>query len=434
MKLKVRKCKGFSGKINLPGDKSITHRGLMIASFSKGKSSIKNPSRCMDCLSTMKVLKKSGINIRKNGNEIIIDGKGFSGFKEPSEILDCENSGTTMRLMSGIFSSLDFKVVLTGDSSLRKRPMDRIIKPLRNMGAEIAAMGSKGIPPLIINGKKLKPYHHILKIASAQVKSAIIFAALNTEGKTIIKEPFPSRDHTERMLELFGANIEKKDDEIIVYGKSDISGTDIRVPADISSASYFIALAILTDRAEIILKDVGINPTRTGFLDVLKRMGANIIIENKRIISNEPVGDIIVKGKQELKGIQIEKQDIPRIIDELPLLAIIATQAKGTTVVKGAEELRVKESDRIETIAEGLRNLGAKIEPTEDGFIVEGETTLKGSYCESYNDHRIAMSLAVAGLIAKGETVINNADCINISFPGFINYFKELNCERIIGV
>jgi len=434
MKLKVKKYGKLSGEITLPADKSITHRGLMIASFSKGKSSIKNYSKCNDCLTTIKILQKAGIDIEENGNEIIVKGKGFSGFRKPFEVLNCENSATTMRLMAGIFSSLDFETVLIGDHSLMKRPMDRIINPLRKMGAEIKGKGKRGYPPLYIHGKELKPFKHQLKISSAQVKSAIIFAALNTEGETFIKEPFRSRDHTERMLHLFGANITTRDDSIIVSGKSPAFGTDIRVPADISSASYFIALALPTEGAEIILKDVGVNPTRTGFLEVLRRMGAIISIENKKVVSNEPVADIIVKGKQELKGVEIEKKDIPRIIDELPLVAVVATQAKGITVVRGAEELRVKESDRIEAITKGLRKLGAKIESTEDGFIVEGETILKGSYCESYKDHRIAMSLTIAGLIAEGETVINDIECVNISFPGFTNYLKEFNCEGIIRI
>jgi 3-phosphoshikimate 1-carboxyvinyltransferase len=434
MQLIINRCKNIKGEIKVPADKSITHRAMIFGAISKGKTIIQNYSKGKDCMTTFNILRNSGIKIEKTDSDIIVNGEGFSGFRQSSEILNCENSGTTFRLMSGVFSSLNFKFVLTGDSSLRKRPMDRIINPLKKMGADIIGTGSKGLPPVIIRGKNLKPYHHQLKISSAQVKSALILASLNTNGETIIEEPIQSRDHTERMLGLFGADISVDGNRIKVKGKLPLFGTKLYVLGDISSASYFIALALLVENSEILIKEVGINKTRTGFLDILKKMGANFKIENIRIISNEPVADIIISGKQKLEGVIVEREDIPGIIDELPLLAVVATQAKGETIVRGAEELRIKESDRISTITKELKKLGGKIEETKDGFIVEGETVLKGSSCDSHGDHRIAMSLTIAGLIAEGETIVNNSDCIDISFPEFKNYFKELNCERIIGV
>ncbi len=434
MDLKVKRCKNLKGVINVPGDKSITHRALIIGSISKGKTIVTNYSNCKDCLTTLDILRKSGVKIDKSHSEIIVYGKGFEGLKQYAKELNCKNSGTTMRLLTGVFSTLNYKTILTGDSSLSRRPMNRIISPLKKMGADIESKGEKGTPPLIINGKRLKPFEHILKIPSAQVKSALILAGLNTEGETSITEFIKSRDHTERLLQLFGDSIYFENNKIIVKGNASLSGQEISMAGDISSASYFIALAVLIEDSDIIIKNVGINKTRMGFIEVLNKMGANIDIENRKIISNEPVGDIIISGKQDLKGIVIEKNDIPKIIDELPLLAVVATQARGETIVRGAEELRVKESDRIKSITNELRKMGANIEEMRDGFIINGITELRGSYCESYEDHRIAMSLTIAGLIADGESIIKNTDCIDISFPGFINYFKELNCHGFIGV
>jgi len=434
MRLKAKRCNKLKGIIKVPGDKSITHRGLIIGAIANGKTVIKNGSFCRDCISTLNVLKKSGVDIIVKNREIIISGKGFEGLRKFNGKLDCGNSGTTMRLMSGIFSTLNFETALNGDSSLRKRPMDRIIKPLQKMGAEIKKSGEKGFPPLYIKGKSLKLINYKLEIPSAQIKSSIILAGLNTEGTTTIIEPIPSRDHTERMLEFFGASIKKVRDKIEIKGKKGFSGREIIVPADISSAAYFIALALLTDESEIIIKDTGINKTRIGFIKILQKMGAEIKIINKRVVSNELIGDISINGKQKLKGVIMDKRDIPSIIDELPLLAVVATQAEGKTVVKGAEELRVKESDRIKTITEELKKGGAEIIATKDGFILNGKTNLIGAKYESYGDHRIAMSLTIAGLISEEETIINNTECIDISFPNFINYFKELNCDGIIGV
>ena len=434
MKIKVERCGKLEGVIKVPGDKSITHRGLIIGAISTGKTVIKNSSFCRDCMSTLNVLKKSGVEINIKNSEISILGKGFEGFEKSNAELDCGNSGTTMRLMSGVFSTLNYETVLSGDSSLSKRPMDRIIKPLKMMGAEIKGESERGFPPLHIKGGKLKPINYELEIPSAQVKSSIILAGLNTEGITTIVEPIPSRDHTERMLEFFGASIKKEGNRINITGKKELSGKEIIVPSDISSAAYFIATALLTDNSEIIIKDTGINETRTGFINILKRMGAEIQMINKRVVSNEIIGDILVRGRQKLKGVIIKGKEIPSVIDELPLLAVVATQAKGETIVKGAEELRVKESDRIKTITDELKKIGADIKATRDGFMVKGGTKLKGGEHESYGDHRIAMSLTVAGLISGGETIINKGECIDVSFPNFINYFKELNCDGIIGV
>ena len=432
MNFKLKKCKNLRGKIKIPPDKSITHRALIVGALAKGQTIIKEFSGARDCISTIKVLRNSGVKIEKRKDELIVYGKGFNKISPPFYALDCENSGTTIRLMSGVFSSIPYVVTLTGDLSLRNRPMKRIIEPLTKMGATIKGRGEKGFPPLVIEGKELKPIEYNLKIPSAQVKSSIILAALNTEGKTKVKGKINSRDHTERMLEFFEADIFKRDGFIEIYGKKELKGREIKVPGDISSASFFIALSVLIENSEILLEETGVNDTRMGFIKILKKMGAKIEIINRKIVSNEPVADILVRGGSKLKGIEINREEIPFVIDELPLLAVIGTQAKGITKVRGAEELRVKESDRIKSIVVGLRNLGANIEETEDGFIVEGKESLKGGNCESFGDHRIAMSLIVAGLISEGKTEVKNTECIDISFPFFGNYLKKLNCDGIV--
>ena len=434
MNFELKKCKIFRGKIKIPPDKSITHRALIVGSLAKGKTIIKGFSEAGDCISTIKVLRDSGVKIEKREDEIIVFGKGFNKIAPPFYALDCENSGTTIRLMSGVFSSIPRRAILTGDASLRNRPMKRIIEPLTKMGATIKGRGEKGFPPLVIEGKQLKPIEYNLKIPSAQVKSSIILAALNTEGRTKIDGKINSRDHTERMLEYFEADIFKRVGFIEIYGKKELKGRKIKVPGDISSASFFIALSVLIENSEILLEETGVNDTRMGFIKILKKMGANIEIINRRVVSNEPVADIFVRGGNKLKGIEISREEIPFLIDELPLIAVIGTQAKGVTRVKGAEELRIKESDRIKSIVMGLRNLGANIEETEDGFIVEGKEGLKGGTCESFGDHRIAMSLVVAGLISEGKTEVKNTECIDISFPLFGKYLKKLSCDGIVDI
>ncbi len=433
MRIVLKKCPTPRGEIKVNGDKSITHRGLIIGAITEGRTLLSGYSRGRDCMSTLKNLGELGIEVLESESTISIQGKGLGGLTEPDDVLDCENSGTTMRLLAGLLSGQDFFSVLTGDSSLRKRPMDRIIKPLRKMGAEIHARGGDRFAPLSIKGGNLASINYTLPVASAQVKSAILLAGLSTDGETTVLEPSPTRDHTERMLKLFGARIKKSSKTIILKGKDRLTPHELSIPGDISSASYFIVLASIAQNGEVLLKDVGINPTRTGILEVLKIMGADISTVNKRDVSNEPTADILVKSSK-LEGMEISGEIIPRIIDELPIIAVVATQAKGTTQVKNATELRVKETDRIKAIVEGLKKMGAKIEERKDGFIAEGPKRLHGASCKSYGDHRIAMALTIAGLIADGVTTIDDALCIKISFPEFITLVRLVCGEEYIRI
>ena len=335
------------------------------------------------------------------------------------------NSGTTIRLLAGLLSGQDFYSVLRGDASIRKRPMKRVVEPLRLMGADIWGRKDGQFAPLSVRGNKLNPLHYTLPVASAQVKTALLLAGLYTKGETVIKEPLPTRDHTERMLEITQADIKISPSEIKLTGGKELRGTDIFIPGDISSAAYFIAVASILKGSQITIKQVGVNPTRTGIIEMLNKIGAKIDILNYKIKSNEPQADLMVEYSK-LKGVEIKKENIPFLIDELPLIAVAATQAQGKTVVSGARELRVKETDRIKAIVSELKKMGADIKEREDGFIVEGPSKLKGAVCESYNDHRIAMSLAVAALLAEGKTVIRNSECIDISFPGFGKILQNL--------
>ena len=416
----MRKCTSPKGEVRVSGDKSITHRGFIISAIARGRSVLHGYSRCQDCAATLKTLQKLGISIEESESTVSIQGRGLGGLAESDDVLDCGNSGTTMRLLAGLLSGQDFLSVLTGDDSLRKRPMGRIIQPLSQMGADIRARGGGRFAPLSIEGGKLKPIDYTLPVASAQVKSAILLAGLYAGGETIVEEPYPTRDHTERMLALFGAKIEKAGMRTVLRGEdSNLEAKELVVPGDLSSAAYFIVLGSLAHDSEILLKDVGVNPTRTGILDVLKLMGVDVSVLNLRTVSNEPVADLMIKSGR-LMGREISGELIPRLIDEIPVLAVAATQAEGITVVKDAVELRVKETDRIRAMVGELRKMGAQIEEREDGFTVEGPTRLYGASCSSFGDHRIAIALAVAGLIAEGVTTIDGAECIDISFPEFI--------------
>jgi 3-phosphoshikimate 1-carboxyvinyltransferase len=335
------------------------------------------------------------------------------------------NSGTTIRLLTGLLSGQNFYSVLNGDNSIRKRPMRRVVQPLRLMGAEIWGREDGNLAPLSIKGSTLNPFQYTLPVASAQVKSALLLAGLYAPGKTVIREPLSTRDHTERMLEIMQADIKISPPEIRIKGGTELRNNDIFIPGDISSAAYFIAAASILKDSQIIIKQVGVNPNRTGLIEILKKMGTKIDILNYQIKSNEPRADLKIEYS-ELKGIEIDQEDVPSLIDELPLIAVVATQAQGKTVVSGARELRVKESDRIKAIVSELKKMGADIEEKEDGFTVNGPTRLQGAVCESYNDHRIAMSLAVAALLAEGKTVIKNSECIDISFPGFEKTLQKL--------
>lgn len=423
MNLKVTKKNKLSGEIVIPADKSISHRAVMFSSLAKGVSRIENFSKGADCLSTLGIFKSLGVKAEfKNEKTLIIDSK--DGLVAPKSNLDCGNSGTTMRLMSGILAGQSFNSVLVGDESLSKRPMGRVIKPLELMGAEIISQDGKA--PLKIIGKDLVGIDYISELASAQVKSCILLAGLHAQGKTCFTEPYISRNHTELMLEYLGAKILCENNKTTIE-RSQIQPKTITVAGDISSAAFFIVAALIVPDSEIILKNVGLNPTRTGILDVVKNMGADIEILDQKTVSNELVGDLKIKHS-ELKACTIEGEIIPRLIDELPVIAVLATQAQGTTIIKDAGDLRNKESDRIKAVVTELKKLGANIEETPDGFIIEGQCKLKGgAEVETYHDHRLAMSLYVAGLICENPISINGFEWANISFPEFEELMNSLN-------
>jgi len=426
VELVLEKVNKIKGNIFVPGDKSISHRSLILGSISQGETRVYNLLNSLDCLRTLECMQSLGVKIELGeDNSVKIKGKGLYGLQEPKAILDVGNSGTTIRLLTGLLSGQNFYSVLNGDNSIRKRPMKRVVQPLRLMGADIWGREDGHFAPLSIKGSKLNSFQYTLPVASAQVKSALLLAGLYTIGETVIREPLSTRDHTERMLETMQADIKISPPEIKINGGTELRSTDIFIPGDISSAAYFIAAASILRDSQIIIKQVGVNPTRTGIIEILKKMGTKIDILNYQIKSNEPQADLKIEYS-ELKGIEIKEEMVPILIDELPLIAVAATQAHGKTLVSGARELRVKESDRIKAIVSELKKMGADIEEEEDGFTVNGPTILQGAVCESYNDHRIAMSLAVAALLAEGKTVIRNSECIDISFPGFEKTLQNL--------
>ena len=425
--VELTKSKGLRGEVSPPPDKSISHRSIMFASMAEGKSIVRNFLRAEDPLSTIRAFRTLGIPITEVATgEITIEGKGLNGLTEPFDVIDCGNSGTTIRLISGLLAGNPFLSILTGDDSLKQRPMARVINPLKQMGALISARGGDKYPPLAIKGSALKAIDYTMPIASAQVKSCVIMAGLYADGTTTITEPQRSRDHTERMLSAMGAGIKVQDLSVSVKGNPKLHAVDVTVPADFSSAAFFIAGALLVPNSEIVIKDVGINQTRTGLLNVLADMGASIKIENMREISGEPIADIICSSAEKLKAVKIAGDIIPSLIDEFPILCILASQADGVTEIRGAQELRVKESDRIKAMAIELAKLGVEVREYPDGIDIKGNTNLKGGPVESYGDHRIAMSLSIAALIAQGTTVLNNASCADISFPGFYEKLKGL--------
>ena len=426
MELVLEKVNKLKGNIFVPGDKSISHRSLILGSIAQGETRVYNLLNSLDCLRTLGCMQALGVKIELDeNNSVNIKGKGLYELQEARSILDVGNSGTTIRLLTGLLSGQNFYSVLNGDTSIRKRPMKRVVQPLRLMGADIWGREDGHFAPLSIKGSNLNPLHYTLPVASAQVKSALLLAGLYTTGETVIREPLSTRDHTERMLKIMRADIKISPSEIKVMGGKELRGTDIFIPGDISSAAYFIAVASILRDSQIIIKQVGVNPTRTGIIEMLKKMGTKIDILNYQIKSNEPQADLMIEYSN-LKGVEIKKENVPFLIDELPLIAVVATQAQGKTVVSGARELRAKETDRIKAIVSELKKMGADIEEREDGFAVNGPTRLQGAVCESYNDHRIAMSLAVAALFAEGKTVVRNSECIDISFPGFEKILQNL--------
>lgn len=417
----------LTGEITIPADKSIAHRAAIFGALTNGVVRIENFSQGADCKSTLSVLRQLGVEVTyESENNIVISN--LNGFQEPNDILDAGNSGTTIRLMSGVLATQSFYSVLTGDESLKKRPMARVIKPLTQMGANIWARDKDTKAPISIKGTNLTPIIYESPIASAQIKSAVILAGLLTEGTTSVIEPFKSRDHSERMLKYLGADI-SVDGFKVSINKSKLTPKTIKVPGDVSSAAFFLAAGAIVPNSNFIVKNVGLNQTRTGIIDVLEEMGAEIKILNQKTECGEEIGDIQISYSN-LKGITIEKEMIPRLIDELPVIAVAATQAEGTTIIKGAEDLRHKESDRIKAICSELGKLGANIEETEDGFIVHGKTKLTGNCTlECYHDHRIAMAGFVAGLIADNPIKINEFEWVNISFPEFAQKFEQLTAK-----
>ncbi|MBI5098632.1 MAG: 3-phosphoshikimate 1-carboxyvinyltransferase [Nitrospirae bacterium] len=442
--ISIKNTGSLRGELIPPPDKSISHRAIILSSLAEGKSIIRNFLYAEDPLSTIGAFKQMGVEIaishqpsavsrgerplaltedRNPETEITIHGKGLTGLKEPKGAIDCGNSGTTMRLLCGVLSGQPFSATLKGDASLTRRPMKRVIEPLTQMGAIIKSENS--CPPLNITGGKLKPISFSSPVASAQVKSAILLAGLYCDGVTTVSEPEKSRDHTERMLRAAGVDLSIKGLTVSVQGRAALKPFDIIVPNDFSSAAFFIVAGIIVPGSELLIKNTGINPTRTGLLKILQSMGANIKLEHKREVSGEPVADIHVKHSG-LSGIDIAGDMVPKTIDEFPILCVAASLAQGKTKITGAKELRVKESDRITAIAAELRKMGVNVEELEDGLIIEGQEKLRPALIQSYGDHRIAMSMAIAALMTDGETTISDTDCINTSFPGFMGILNKL--------
>ncbi|OTG91874.1 bifunctional prephenate dehydrogenase/3-phosphoshikimate 1-carboxyvinyltransferase [Acinetobacter sp. ANC 3813] len=420
--------KNFQGKFTVPGDKSVSHRSIMFGAIAEGTTHVTGFLEGEDALATLQAFRDMGVSIEgpKNG-EVTIHGVGMHGLKAPASALYMGNSGTSMRLLSGMLSAQKFDSVMTGDASLTKRPMERIAKPLREMGAQIQTTGERGTPPVSISGsQKLKGIHYDLPMASAQVKSGILLAGLWAEGETVVTEPEPTRDHSERMLRAFGYEVKTEGNRISLQGGGKLVGTNIQVPSDISSAAFFMVGAAITEGSDVTLEAVGINPTRTGVIEILKQMGADLTVENERIAGGEPIADIRIRGTRTLKGIHMPEDQVPLAIDEFPALFIAAACAEGQTILTGAAELRVKESDRIQVMADGLKIMGIDCTPTDDGIIIEGkgrsgawDVIFTGGEIESHHDHRIAMSFSMAGLRTSGEIKIVGTETVATSFPTF---------------
>ncbi|WP_409251176.1 3-phosphoshikimate 1-carboxyvinyltransferase [Bacillus sp. SCS-153A] len=417
--------KGLRGQLKVPGDKSISHRSIMFGAVADGTTEIHNFLRADDCLSTMACFRKMGVEIKEEGSRVVVHGKGWDGLKEPESILDVGNSGTTARLMSGILSGRPFHSVVVGDESIAKRPMKRVTGPLRLFGADIDGRDNGQYTPLSIRGGALSAVDYDLPVASAQVKSAMIFAALQAEGISTITEPVPTRNHTETMIGKFGGEISSENGVIKVRGGQKFQGTEVQVPGDISSGAFFLAAAAIVPNSKLVLPGLGVNPTRTGIIKVLEEMGATISVEMEDRHDFEPSGTVTVETST-LRGIEIGGEIIPTLIDEIPIIALLATQAEGRTVIKDAEELKVKETNRIDAVVSQLKVLGADIESTEDGMIINGKTSLRGGTVDSLGDHRIGMTLAIAALLCNEEVELRNAEAVNISYPTFYSDLASL--------
>ncbi len=450
--MKTIKKTSFRGEISVPGDKSISHRGIMFGAISKGTTEITNFLQGADCLSTISCFQKLGISIENKGDKVLVHGKGLHGLAAPTQVLDVGNSGTTARLISGILAGQPFPSALDGDASIRKRPMKRIFTPLSQMGAKFQcwdpdafsgiasqcpeigyrlAPGSctptgSGCAPFTIQGGGLRHIHYHSPIASAQVKSAVLLAGLYADGVTKVTEPVLSRNHTELMLSGFGAQIHSEGTTASIHPDPKLEAQAIHVPGDISSAAYFIALGLITPGSEILIQNVGTNPTRSGIIQAALSMGGNLTLLNERIVSGEPVADVLVKSSS-LHGTVIEGAQIPTLIDEIPIIAIMAAFAEGTTAIKDAQELKVKESDRIAVVTENLTAMGGSITPTDDGMVIEGGSPLHAAHIQTHMDHRIAMSFQIAALNAAGETTFDDKGCAAISYPSFYEDIEKLS-------
>ena len=409
---------GLQGRLRVPGDKSISHRSIMFGSLAKGRTIVREILRGEDVLSTMQVFRDLGVSIEDDGQVITIHGVGFDGLKAPQNKLDMGNSGTSIRLISGVLAGQNFEVEMFGDDSLSKRPMDRVTIPLSQMGVIVSGVTDRHLPPLKLRGsKKLKPIHYQLPVASAQVKSALIFAALQAQGESVIIEKEKTRNHTEDMIIQFGGQIEVQGKEIRISGGQELTGQEVVVPGDISSAAFWLVAGLIVPNSKIVLENVGINETRTGILDVIQAMGGKISLSQVDEVAKSAT---ITVETSDLQGTEIAGEIIPRLIDELPIIALLATQAKGTTVIRDAEELKVKETDRIQVVADALNSMGATITPTDDGMIIVGKTQLHGATINTFGDHRIGMMAAIAALLVQdGEVELERAEAINTSYPSF---------------
>ena len=424
MKLKTN-INHLNGSIRVPGDKSISHRSIIFGSLAEGETKVYDILRGEDVLSTMQVFRDLGVEIEDKDGVVTIQGVGMDGLKAPKNALDMGNSGTSIRLISGVLAGAEFEVEMFGDDSLSKRPMDRVTLPLKKMGVSISGQTERDLPPLHLKGtKNLRPIHYELPIASAQVKSALIFAALQAQGQSVILEKECTRNHTEDMLHQFGGDLSVDGKKITVQGPQKLSGQKVVVPGDISSAAFWLVAGLIVPNSRVVLKNVGINETRTGIIDVIRAMGGKLEITDIDPIAKSAT---LTVGTSDLKGTEISGALIPRLIDELPIIALLATQAQGQTIIKDAEELKVKETDRIQVVADALNNMGAAITPTADGMIIKGKSTLHGARVNTFGDHRIGMMTAIAALlVADGEVELDRAEAINTSYPSFFDDLETL--------
>lgn len=417
---------GLNGTVKIPGDKSISHRAVMFASLANGKSKIDGFLEGEDCLSTIACMKQLGVQIEQNGDQVTVNGKGLDALQEPTSVLNIGNSGTTIRLLMGVLSGRPFSSVLQGDDSIARRPMARVTGPLKMMNARIDGRQLADLTPLHIRGGELRGINYHSPVASAQVKSAILLAGLQAKGVTTVVEPHKSRDHTERMLKSFGVSVHSDEHTASIQGGQTLYPVHIHVPGDISSAAFMLTAASIVPESDCVLLNVGLNPTRNGIIEVLENMGADMEMFNERMAGDEPVADIRIRYTP-LKAITIEGGLIPRLIDEIPAIAVLATQAEGTTVIKDAEELKVKETNRIDTVVNQLKDLGASVEATDDGMKIHGPSALKGGQANSYGDHRIGMAMALCGLISNQPVTVKGVEAIAVSYPEFFEQLNHLN-------